>query len=414
MAPSATPPVGLLDLPAEMLELILLAVADPWSLRSVSRTCRRLAAATASASPLWRALLATHVDLTPLPAWPTEWETEFYCYWDGSYGDETDQTAFDPPLARVAGWPEGVLPGVPAAAVVRALAEHEAAPAVPDEAEEFGELTRDGGMISWGNPSRDDEPPEPEAAPADRPPIGSFLYVDNRAGDVDNRASGAGVAASGSLGGTGAASRDDAGAAAREDDPRILYAGLATLSRAAAAVQTADRFDSDCGWGSEGSLEWHLLAVRVSPGSLPWPSAGAPEAAVAAAADALMAAAGADAHARAPVVARSGGVRAGSAAGPGWSGRPAGATVRRLVAGPWLRHLMGLARNRRLLRGCQWSLRMRPTHAAAFAAFDDVLGERPLLAFHFGHDAMNPTGGVLAVQWSPSLVLGALVPVIHT
>lgn len=103
MAPSAAPPVGLQDLPADLLELILLAVADPWSLRSVSLTCRRLAAATAPASPLWRALLATYVDLTPLPAWPTEWKTDLYCYWDGTYGNETEQTAFDPPFAREAG-----------------------------------------------------------------------------------------------------------------------------------------------------------------------------------------------------------------------------------------------------------------------------------------------------------------------
>lgn len=107
-------------------------------------------------------------------------------------------------------------------------------------------------------------------------------------------------------------------------------------------------------------------------------------------------------------------VHANLAAGGGWSGRPAGETVRRLIAGPWLRHLMGLARNRYLLSRWQWSPRMRPTHAAAFAALDALLGERPLLAFHFGHDVMNPTGGVLAVQWSPSLVLGVLVPVIHT
>lgn len=407
MAPSATPPLGLLDLPADVLELILVAVADPWSLRSVSLTCRRMAAATAPASPFWRTLLAANVDLTPLPAWPTEWETDFYCYWDGTYGDETDQAAFDPPLARVAGWTGGALPAVPAAAVERALAEHEAAPVAPGEAEEFGDLTRDGGMISWGRPSRDDEPPEPEAAAVERPPVGSFLYV-------DNRSRGAGVAAAGAPGGPGAASADDAGAPPREDDPRTLYTGLATLSRAAAAVQAADQFKPDCGWGSEGSDEWHLLAVRVHPGSLPWPSAGAPDAAAVAAADALMAAAGADAHARATIDARGGGVHANLAAGGGWSGRPAGETVRRLIAGPWLRHLMGLARNRYLLSRWQWSPRMRPTHAAAFAALDALLGERPLLAFHFGHDVMNPTGGVLAVQWSPSLVLGVLVPVIHT
>lgn len=69
---------------------------------------------------------------------------------------------------------------MPAAAVERALAKHEAAPAVLGEAEDFGELTRDGGMISWGLPSRDDDPPEPDTAVVDRPPIGSLLYVDNR------------------------------------------------------------------------------------------------------------------------------------------------------------------------------------------------------------------------------------------
>lgn len=408
MAPSATPPLGLLDLPADLLDLILVAVADPWSLRSVSRTCRRLAAATAPASPLWRALLAANVDLTPLPAWPTEWETAFYCYWDGTYGEETDQAAFAPPLARVAGWTGPALPALPESAVERALVEHETAAAEPDEAEEFGELTRDGGLVSWGGPSRDGEPPEPGAPAVDRPPAGSFLYV-------DNRARGAGVAAAGGPGSGAAASGDDAGAVPPEDDPRTLYAALATLSRAAAAVQAADGFDPDCGWGTEGSSKWHLLAVRVTPGSLRWPCAGAPDAAAVAAADALLAAAGADAHAREPLVARGGGVRAdAAAAGGGWSGRPAGATVRRLVAGPWLRHLMGLARNRHLLGRSQWSPRMRRTHAAALAAVDAVLGERPLLAFHFGHDAMNPTGGVLAVQWSPSLVLGVLVPTIHT
>lgn len=83
MAPSL-PTLRLMDLPSEVLELVLIAVADPWSLRSLSRTYRRLADATAPSSPLWHTLLATHVDLTPLPGCPTVWETEFYCCWDES------------------------------------------------------------------------------------------------------------------------------------------------------------------------------------------------------------------------------------------------------------------------------------------------------------------------------------------
>lgn len=398
-----------MDLPTELLELVLVAVADPWSLRSLSLTCRRLAAATGAASPLWRALLATNMDLTPLPEWPTEWETEFFCYWDGSYGDVTDEVAFRPPLTRVRGWTGGDLPTVPTAIVEQMLAEHETAAMVPGEAQEYGELTRDGGIVNWGlgrPSSRDESPSEQEDVAEARPPKGSFVYV-------DNRPSGTGMKRSDTAGDTPAASGDPAWASC-EDDPRTLYIALATLSRAAAAVHAAPQFDHGFGWGSEASAVWHLLAVRVVPGSLSWPSsARTPTRTVKAAADSLMAAAGADPRARSPIYPRRGGVTCTKNGEP-WSGRPAGALLHRYVVGPSLRHLMGLERNRRLLRRWQWSPRMRPTHAAAFAALDAVFGERPALAFQFGDDAMNPTGGVMAVQWTPSLVVGVLLPVVST
>lgn len=467
MAPSP-PSLGLMDLPPEVLNLVLIAVADPWSLQSLSRTCRRLAAAASPSAPLCRTLLAKHVDLTRLPGFPTEWETEFFCYWDDSFGEPTDAVAFAPPLSRVRGWPEGVLSPVPLAVVEEALDQHESAEAVADEAEEYGDPMRDdapqssdgemgsphastvdaesaqegsdgvesdqdGADEDWLGPEgadeegsdpdgaddmgsdpdgADEEGPDYEVADGEepdevgagkdgsaqddpakpRPPVGSFLYVDNRAVGTGTTAPGA-------------------AAAAGEDDPRALYIGLATLSRAAAAVQTAEPFDCDCGWGTEAlHTEWHLLAVRITPGSIAWPAADAPTEAVVAAADALMAAAGADTHARASIVPRIGGVRPEAArpGAPAWSGRPGGPLFRTNVAGPAVRHRMGKGPDD------EWSLAARRAQGAAMVAVEAVLGDRPVLAFHFGEEAMNPTGGVMAVQWSPSLVLGLLLPIVHT
>lgn len=465
-----------MDLPPEVLNLILIAVGDPWSLQALSRTCRRLAAAASPSAPLCRALLAKHVDLTRLPGFPTEWETEFFCYWDDSYGEPTDAVAFAPPLSRVRGWAEGVLSTVPSAVVEEALDQHEGAEAAADEAAEYGDPMQDDGLQSsdgelgspqggtveeesaqegsdgvesdqegadedWLGPEgadeegsdpegadamgsdpegADEEAPDDEVADGEepdevgageeesaqdgaaqpRPPVGSFLYVDNRA-----------IGTVAAVQGAAATVADHPGGAAGEDDPRALYVGLATLSRAAAAVQTAEQFGCDCGWGTEAlHTEWHLLAVRITPGSIAWPAADAPTEAVVAAADALMAAAGADTHARASIVPRIGGVRPEAArpGAPAWSGRPGGPLFRTNVAGPAVRHRMG--------KGPQddGSCAARHGHGAAMVAVEAVLGDRPVLAFHFGEEAMNPTGGVMAVQWSPSLVLGILLPIVHT
>lgn len=471
MAPPL-PPLGLMDLPSEVLSLVLIAVADPWSLRALSRTCRRLAVAASASAPLCRALLAKHVDLTRLPGFPTEWETEFYCYWDDSFGEPTDAVAFAPPLARARGWAEGMLLPVPSAVVEEVLAQHESAEAAVDEEVEYGDPTMDDGPRSsdgeegsphasavdeesvqggsdgmesdqegadedeWGPEGADEEGSDPEAADdmesdpegadeegsddevadgeepdevgADdmegaataRPPVGSFLYVDNRSIGTGAAAPGAAAAVAG-----------HPGDAAEEDDPRALYIGLATLSRAATAVETAEKFDCDCGWGTEAlHTQWHLLAVRITPGSIAWPAAGAPAEAVVAAADALMAAAGADTHARASIVPRVGGVRPDAArpGAPAWSGRPGGPLFSTNVAGPAVRHRMGRGRDD------EWSPAARRSHGAAMVAVEAVLGDRPVLAFHFGQEAMNPTGGVMAVQWSPSLVLGLLLPIVCT
>lgn len=71
-------PMGLLDLPTELLERILFHVADPTTLCVASRTCTRLAAAMAANSPLWPALLRGRIDLTRRQGGETGWETAFF------------------------------------------------------------------------------------------------------------------------------------------------------------------------------------------------------------------------------------------------------------------------------------------------------------------------------------------------
>ncbi|KAK1859947.1 hypothetical protein I4F81_002539 [Pyropia yezoensis] len=423
-----------MDLPSEILELVLVAVADPWSLRSLSQTCRRLAAATAPSSPMWRALLAKQVDLTPLPQFSTEWETEFYCYWDDSYGEDTDEVAFEPPLALSGqeGADQEEFAPVGADdedAVPDDADEEEVAADQEDVAQEGADGEDSGQEDADGDDSAQEDAVDVESVPDDaggedaaqdgaddmeevhegaagaRRPVGSFLYVDNRASGTRMTAPGARAAAAG-----------HPGEATWEDDPHTIYTGLATLSRAAAAVHSARHFHCDCGWGTEAlNTQWHLLAVRVTPGSIIWPVAGATKEAVVAAADALMVAAGADTHARAPIAPRVGGVRPDPAnARQPWSGRPAGELFRTYVSGPAMRHVLSLERSRNHAMRDEWSPAMRATHGAAFTAIEEVLGDRPALAFHFGENAMNPTGGVIAVQWSPSLVLGVLLPIVHT
>lgn len=71
-AMAAAPPplhaLGLLDLPSEVIDVILLAGGDPRSLRAAALTCTALAAATARTALLWRSLLATSVDSARCPA----------------------------------------------------------------------------------------------------------------------------------------------------------------------------------------------------------------------------------------------------------------------------------------------------------------------------------------------------------
>jgi len=345
--------VGFCALFPELIERILYHVADPTSLRSVSRTCRGLAAATARDAPLWPALLAGRVDLTPRPGPATGWETKFFCYWDGSYGDPTDEVAFTPPLRRVRGLTD--------------VDDHDGA--------------------------------------------GTFLYVDNRA-----------RSAGGTNNGPAPATGSEAGPPVAEDDAHSLYAAMAALSTAGAALRDPTiyaAYDSAFSlWSSESWTVPHVWAVRVAPTVFPWPPAGAvsgaaasaatanvDEAAVKAAAQALLAAAGATPPAAANITDDVSEEAEGAA-----PGQPAAALFRRAVSERMAEELA--SEDPELGRPAPADVRARV--AAANAAVEALLGDRPALFFCFGSDAMNPVGGVLAVRWSATLVVGLLAEVVHT
>jgi len=250
------------------------------------------------------------------------------------------------------------------------------------------------------------------------------LYVDNRPGRGGAALTGAGGGGAASVGGAATAGtaaadphpslRAPAAAAsttspADEGDPRLLYAAAVALSRAAAVLADDTlMIHSDWGWGSVATTgTYHALAVRLPDGGVPWPSAGASSAddAVTAAAQAVLAAAGATYDAQDQIEPRHHWRGHGDdpKVRPSWSGHPGGPlfhariTRRALRNGPYwwtARHGTPCASRRRL--------------RAAYGVLGDLLGDRPLLAFSFGRYAMNPVGGALLVRWAPSLAVGYL------
>lgn len=432
----------LLDLPRELLERILFHVADPGGIRAAGRSCKRLAAVTAAASPLWRALLASRVDLSRRPGRATGWETEFYCYWDDSYGDPTDEVAFAPPLGRVRGWTGGAEDGTTAGGVGGegvsgsgsgggggGSAGGDGTPAAPPDAAADADdgSAGDGG---WGaqttggflyTDTRRAARSVPAAAPANGPgaTAGGAATSDGDAAAPDGDV----AAADDDAGGQSAAKRSKVAATAFVEDPRLLYTALVAATRAGDAVADpayAAAMDRNVNlWSSEAQPLTHVWVVRVDPPGIPWPPvpaaaaegaataatvAAAPpasEAAMHAAATALLTAAGASP----PVVAALGTtIPSGGAADAIYTrhiGEPIEAVLgeRHSPTDPLSRHATASTVRR---------------VAAGNDAVRALLGGRPALLFEFGEEAMNPVGAVLAVAWSPQLIAGLLVEVVRT
>ncbi|GAB0494597.1 hypothetical protein MMPV_005891 [Pyropia vietnamensis] len=456
------PSITLLDLPPELLERILFHVADPPSLRAAALTCTRLAAATAASSPLWPALLSSRIDLSRRPGPATGWEWDFYCYWDETFGDPTDEVAFSPPLGRVRGFSRGEVKG----------------PTSSAEGSSSGDGAIGGTSVSSGVPAApDDEGNNSDGAAADQggggaATKGGFLYTDNRqpagraaAASPDDRsgATAGGVATSngdaatnnvnaGPPNGLAGASGGDSGgkqptakrlktatvapaAAARAaaEDPRLLYAALVAATHAGDAVSdpafSAALNHSMNLWGSEAAPIPHVWVVRVDPPGIPWPPCslmageGAPtadpsrqvaNAHVVAAASALLIAAGATP----PVVASVSPTTATMDQEPPgtlvWSGLAADAIFTRHVGGP-IEAVLGQSSHwdaETMVRFLNSDVRRRV--AAGNAAVRGLLGSRPALLFEFGEEEMNPVGAVLAAAWSPQLIVGLLLEVART
>jgi len=358
-------PTAFCSLFPELLEHSLFRIGNIASFRAASHVCAYTAAPMAATPPPWRALLAEHVNMTSIPTAATGWESDFYCYWDGSFGDPTDAAAFDPPLTRVPGW---------------------AAVAPPDDG-------------------------------------GTFLYVDNR---DDHRGACRGAAATTDAVPSDAADAtgcpDDALRNVEEEEhPQELFTAVALMTMAGAALQeptALDLYGSSFNlWGSEAPPVPHIWAVRVAAGDVAWPppigGGGAPpsDVEVQDAARALLAAAGAADEAASPIHSV-----------PDWnnptgaaSGQPAAALYRTAIAEPADRWV-GTHSPARSDGG-----HPRPTPAhlrrrlrAANKAVGQLLGDRPALLFTFGRYQMNPMGGVIAVRSSPTLFVGLLVELIAT
>lgn len=263
---------------------------------------------------------------------------------------------------------------------------------------------------------------------------------------------------------TAAAAAAAAGPAA--EDSRLLYAALVAASRAGEAVADADFCQvwscSDQLRGSEVDLIPHVWVVRVDPPGVPWPPPS-PSAAATSASAALAASASASAtpaaaasvnavepassaSAAASPLAAEADVLAGAAAlltaagatppvfaAVGAKGTPkdvrvgAGDPVRALatsggaadatytrVAGGRLEEWLGDG------SPASWGLPhlatpdVRRRVAGVNASVRRLLGNRPALVFSFGADAMNPVGGVMAVAWSPTLIVGLLLECVST
>lgn len=237
------------------------------------------------------ALLAGHVELTPPPGPTTRWDTDFYCYWDGTHGDPTDTVAFAPPLSLVRGWKNGKRladgggsgsggggDGAPAVKIV-ASDDGDDGPAVAPEGDRKGPkgglLYTDSRRAAGGAP----------AAPA---------VDDARANDGGIRANDGGAGVPGGGAASPAAMRPKTAAAAAtataaakaavgtpaEEDPRLLYAAVVATTRAGDAVADPD-FGKVFGraltcsderlWGSVADLVPRVWVARLDPPGIPWP-----------------------------------------------------------------------------------------------------------------------------------------------
>lgn len=148
------------------------------------------------------------------------------------------------------------------------------------------------------------------------------------------------------------------------------------------------------------------------------PPRPAAEAAVPAAAASLLTAAGATRSVIAAVAAKGSAKDMWTAAGNplralAASGGAADATYTRVSGGPletWLGN--GGPASCGLPHLATPDVRRRV--AGANVAVRRLLSGGPGLLFSFGEDAMNPVGGVVAVGWSPTLIVGLLVEYVST
>jgi len=343
--------VGLCNLFPMISERLLFHFGGPASLELAASACRPLAATLSPGSPRWRDLLAKHVNLTSIPETATLWGVPHHTRWKESAGEpRAEDLTFSPPLRRVRGW----------------------------------------------------------AGAADPTGQGTFLYVDNRA-----------AAASCPAMYRLTAALAESANSAEADDPRSLFMATALTSVAGAALIEATTngilyVPQDVRlWSPESTTDVHVWVVRVEP-DFPWPPPAAlsdvagwatappPEEHVHAAAMALLDAAGVAPKSREPIISPQ-----RDDVPPMWSGRPAAALYRRAVSDVVHQELRRISP-----MGCGVDLECRNRRRATVAANEAVealLGDRPALHFLWGDQESMPFGGgVLAVRWSPTVVVGLL------
>jgi len=348
--------VGLCNLFPMITERLLFHFGGPASLELAASSGRPLAATLSPGSPRWRDLLAKQVNLTSIPTTATFWEVAHHTWWDESAGEPTaEDLTFSPPLRRVRGW----------------------------------------------------------VGAADPTGQGTFLYVDNRAAAASCPATYRLMAAV-----------TKSPSTAEADDPRSLFMATALTSVAGAALIEATSngllyVATDVRlWSPDFTTDVHVWAVRVEP-DFPWPppsgpsdvagwaTAPPPEAHVHAAAMALLDAAGVAPKSREPIVTPQ-----RDDVPPMWSGLPAAALYRRAVSDTVHQEL-----RRMNPLGCGVHLECRNLRRATVAANEAVealLGDRPALLFSWGDQTSMPFGGgVLAVRWSPTVVVGLLGEATH-
>jgi len=196
--------------------------------------------------------------------------------------------------------------------------------------------------------------------------------------------------------------------------PRASVAGAAAADLEAIATAVAAENRIEAAGGAAGA--YHNPITRDDPaGTAAIAAAKTPsalEADVVAAGVALLTAAGA-APPILPTVAAKGTAADVRAGGLGCafaaSGDPGNATYMRLMGGPLEAFFVGDAAQEippapDLLAPAQ----------GVNGAVRRLLGGRPALVFAFGEEAMNPVGGVVAVAWSPALLVGLLVEFVST